>query len=231
MGWKPPLAALVTLDNFCRYLADACLRRGLRIPEDVALIGFGNEPLTCARPEPSLSSFDLGYERIGYESAALLDRLMDGEPAPQSPIWLEPKELVLRRSTDIYVVNDPLVAVALRYIAEHSHEGIRIEDVAAHSHATVRSLERHFREALGRTMMDEIARLRLQRAKRLLVESDEQIKHVASNCGFRTVRHFNWAFVRAEGMSPGDYRRRRAAKSHDETPKTPSMEQDTQRSC
>ena len=212
MGWKPPLAVMATLDIFCRYVADACLHRGLRIPDDVALIGLGNEPLTCTRPEPSLSSFDLGYERIGYEAAALLDRLMDGKPAPQAPIRLEPKELVLRRSTDIYVVNNPLVAAALRFIAEHSHEGIRVEDVAAHARATVRSLERHFREALGRTMMDEIARLRLERAKRLLVESDEPIKHVANNCGFGTLRHFHWAFLQAEGMTPGEYRRQRSGK-------------------
>ena len=77
------------------------------------------------------------------------------------------------------MVDDPLVTAALRFIAEHSHEGIRAEDVACHVNATERSLRRHFLAALGCTVMEEIARLRLERAKRLLVESDESIKEMA----------------------------------------------------
>ena len=119
-GWKLPLGVFVVQDIFCRYLAYACLRAGLRIPEDVALIGFGNEPTVCVHPEPSLSSIEVGFERVGYEAAALLDRLMDGRPAPKAPILVQPAGLVVRRSTDVYVVDDPEVAAALRFIAEHS---------------------------------------------------------------------------------------------------------------
>ena len=85
-GWEPPLGIFAMQDIFCRYLANACLHAGLRIPEDVALIGSGNEPIICIHHEPSLSSFDLGYERQGYEAAALLDRLMDGQPLPSAPL-------------------------------------------------------------------------------------------------------------------------------------------------
>jgi LacI family transcriptional regulator len=208
-GWKPPLGVFVVQDMACRYMAHACQHAGLRIPEDVALIGLGNEPLACTQPEPSLSSIDIGWDRIGYEAAALLDRLMDGKGAPEKPIFVEPTELVVRRSTDIYVVDDPLVAAALRFIAEHSHEGISVDDVARHVHATVRSLRRHFHAATGRTMMDEIARLRLERAKRLLVESSEPIYHLALACGFEDVKHFHKVFRAAEGTTPREYRLRR----------------------
>jgi LacI family transcriptional regulator len=208
-GWKPPLGVFVMLDIFSRYLANACLHAGLRIPEDVALIGVGNEPVICAHPEPSLSSFDVGYERVGYEAAALLDRLMDGKSAPTAPILVEPAGLVVRRSTDAYVVDNPEVAAALRFVAEHSHEAIRVDDVARHVHATVRSLRRHFHAATGRTITNEIARLRLERAKRLLVESKEPIKQVSRDCGFADAAYFHRVFLQAEGVSPGEYRRRR----------------------
>ena len=81
--WKPPLGVFVVQDFFCRYMADACRHAGLRVPEDVALIGLGNEPIACTLSEPSLSSFDVGWDRVGYEAAALLDRIMEGKPAPQ----------------------------------------------------------------------------------------------------------------------------------------------------
>ena len=89
-----------------------------------------------------------------------------------------------------------------------SHEGIQVDDVAGHVHSTVRTLSRHFRAAVGRTMKEEIGRLRLERAKRLLVESDEPIKQLAQDCGFANTEYFATVFVQAAGMSPGEFRRR-----------------------
>ncbi len=208
-AWERPLGVFTVQDVFSRYLANACQRAGLRIPDEVSLIGCGNEPLLCTQPEPSLSSIDMGFERVGFEAAALLDRLMEGRPAPAAPLLVEPRELVVRRSTDVSVVDHPLVAAALRFIVENSHKGIRVDDVAGHVHTSLRSLERHFRKATGRTMTEEIARLRLERAKRLLVESDEPIKQLASDCGFSDPAYFHRVFLQGEGISPGEYRRRR----------------------
>lgn len=208
-AWRPPLAVLVIQDILGRYLANACAHARLRIPEDVSLISLGNEPLICQHPEPSLSSFDLNHERVGYEAAAMLDRLMDGMPAPQSPKLIEPAELAVRRSTDAYVMENPTVVAALRYISDHSHTDIRVESVADYVHTTVRSLERHFRATMGRTMSEEITRLRLERAKRLLKESDELIKNVAYQCGFRNVKHFHKMFHAAEGTTPNEFRHRK----------------------
>ena len=90
---------------------------------------------------------------------------------------------------------------------------IRADDVARHVHATGLTLRRHFRAALGRTVIEEITRLRLERAKRLLVDSDEKIKQVARDCGFTDAAYFDRVFVRVEGMSPGEYRRRKSSAS------------------
>ncbi len=206
--WQPPLGVFVTQDAFCRFLANACRRNRLRVPEDVALIGCGNDPLICGEPEPSLSSVDVGFERIGYEAAALLERLMDGGRTPADPLLLPPKGLVLRRSTDLWLVENESVAAALKFIAEHSHERISVTDVADHACAAVRSLERHFRGTLGRTIKDEITRLRMERAKRMLVESDEPVKFIARACGFSGATYFHEAFFKAEGTTPRQYRLR-----------------------
>jgi len=208
-GCKTPLGVFSLHDYFCRHMADACLHLGLHVPEDVALIGLGNEMVACTLSEPSLSSIDVGWDRVGYEAAALLDRLMAGKPPPETPIFISPKELVVRRSTDVSVVDNPLVAAALRYIAEHSHEYLQVADVAKHVHTTVRSLSRHFLAAMGRTMTDEIARLRLERAKRLLVESNQPIKQLAMDCGFSDATYFGRVFLQAEGVTPSEFRRQR----------------------
>ena len=206
--WKPPLGVIVYQVTLCRNLADICLRSGLRIPEDVGLIALGEEPVVSTHQEPSLSAIDMGYERVGYEAAALLDRLMAGKPASKMVRLIEPKTLIIRRSTDSYVVDDPRVRQALLFISEHSHEDIWVDDVARHVHSTLRSLERHFRAALGRTIAEEIARLRLERATRLLVESSVSIKSLARACGYSNAKYFHEVFFQAHGVSPTEYRRR-----------------------
>jgi LacI family transcriptional regulator len=207
--WQLPIGVGVTYDLLCRYLACACDRRGVRVPHDAALVGNHNEPLICSLPEPSLTSIELGYERIGCRAAELLDHMMDGAPAPAEPVLLEPTALLPRQSTDALAVEDPLVAQALRFVAEHGHERVRVGDVAAALHATRRTLERRFRAVLGRSIGEEIARLRVERAKRLLTESKASIKRLAPKAGFRDGTQMCTVFKRVEGITPSEFRRQR----------------------
>jgi len=211
--WSTPIGVYSTRDLPCRYLIDVCRSKGLRMPGDVAVIGAGNEDVICASPAPSLTSIDLGYAQVGYQAAAMLDRLMHGEAPPQTPQLISPAKLIPRQSTDSYAVDDPVVAQALRFIAEHGHEPIKVSDVAAATHAARRSLERRFQEAMGRTIGQEIMRLRLERAKRRLVESDLPLKNVARHSGFTSDNHFYRTFVRLEGISPKAYRKARRQES------------------
>jgi LacI family transcriptional regulator len=192
-----------------RYLAGACLRQGLRIPGDVAIVTTGNTELLCEKMSPSLSSIELGFERVGRESARLLDRLMAGRPAPARPIAMPPAGLVARLSTNAFAVDDPLVSRALRLIAGGACRGMRVRDVIAALPTTGRSLERRFRRVLGRTVVDEILRVRLEQAKRLLTETDVPLKTVADRCGFSRPEILAKAFRQVEGEPPGAYRRER----------------------
>jgi len=177
------------------------------VPHDVAIIGTGNEDVICASPPPTLTSIDLNYIQVGYQAAALLDRLMDGEKPPDQPQLIAPAALIPRQSTDSYAVTDPTVARALRFIAEHGHESISVDDVVAAAPTSRRSLQRRFQEAMQRSITDEIARLRTERAKRRLMETDELLKNVAADSGFSNLNHFYRTFVRLEGVSPKAYRK------------------------
>lgn len=204
--WETPIGLFVCQDLICRYLVDICRAKGLHVSQDVAIVGTHNEPEICDAPQPSLTSIDLGFGQVGYRAAAMLDHLMDGHRAPTDPELVAPAELVPRQSTDVFAADDPLVARAMRFIAENSHERIQVKHVATAVAATRRTLERRFRSSIGRSIADEITRLRLERAKRRMVETDAPLKDVAKDAGFRTADHFYKVFARVEGMPPTQYR-------------------------
>jgi LacI family transcriptional regulator len=118
--------------------------------------------------------------------------------------------LVVRNSTDVFAVDDQMVARAMQFMAQHGHEPIHVPDVVAALPVTRRSLERRFRTTLGRSIAEEICRLRLERAKRLIVGTNSSICSIAAAAGFCNDNHFNKVFRQSEGMTPGAFRRHHA---------------------
>ncbi len=210
-----PLGLFVPSDMLCRHIADLAHELGLNIPHDLGLVSAQNEPNLCLLTEPLLTSVDLGYRRVGYEAAAMLDRMLsDRQLMKKREILLvEPQTLHTRHSTDASNARDPLVASAMRFILDHANEPIGVKDVVKQVAATRRTLERRFRDTLERTVMQEITRCRIERLKRRLSEGPEPIKQLAQNSGFNSVRMLYQTFVREEGMSPSAYRQKRRAVS------------------
>ncbi len=201
-----PVAILCCEDAPARYLADVCSQIGLRVPEDVALLGVGNDDLDCTLTQPTLSSIAVPTERIGFEAAALLDRLMLGEVETASSLLLPPLHVVTRHSTDVTAVDDEHVQAALRHIRQHFHEDLSVDDVARGIAAGRRLLERRFRSILGRSVLDEINRARVELAKELLANTHLAIATVAARSGFGTTRRLDVVFARHTGLSPRAYR-------------------------
>lgn len=213
--WQPPIGVFARVEQTVRMVAQICRRRGWRVPHDVAIIGGQNEESLCEHPRPSLSSVEIGYERIGYEAARMLDQLMDQRDngaypaAPPKQVLLPPIGLMVRESTDFYAIDDPLIAAALAFIADNSHRPINAKDVAKATGVGVRTLQLKFSKILGRPISDEIQRVRIERAKRELTQSDRPIQDIARDTGFgRAMRMYN-AFVRELDITPTDYRKLR----------------------
>jgi LacI family transcriptional regulator len=209
-GWEAPIGVAVFTDGIGRALASILGDMGWRIPEDLALVSTGNEFLACAGVQPTLSSIDLGYHRNGFEAAALLHRLLEGESPPAAPILLPPKELVVRATSDVFAVPDPQVARALRYMADNSHLCIGVPDIAAATDLGRQVLERRFRTLLGLTINNELIRLRIERLKRLLVETDTPVKALGAEAGFGTPANMFQVFKDQTGMTPAAYRSQHA---------------------
>ena len=205
-GWDQPIGLAVDLDFNARIVATILQNMGWQIPSQVAIVGNGNEALTCMATYPTISSIDMGYHRNGYEATALLDRLMQGEAAPKDAILTPPKELVVRASTDVYAVRDPAVQHALRFMADHSHLAISVDDITAATPVCRQVLERRFRTELGTTINKELIRLRIERLKRLLVETTMPVKELAGQSGFGATGNMYRAFKAHTGMALNAYR-------------------------
>jgi LacI family transcriptional regulator len=209
-SWTPPIGVLASIDILARHLCNACVHAGRRIPDDVAIVGAGNTSLLCDLLEPTLSSLEHGFERVGRRAAELLEGLMAGRKAPKAPLLLPPSGVVARRSSDVFAVDEPMVAAALRAIWARRGRPLKVAAILQEVPTSRRTLERRFRETLGRTIHDEIRRAHVEQAKRLLVESREPLKAVASRAGFRDPQQFSRVFRAAEGCTPQDFRRAHA---------------------
>ena len=202
-----PVAVMACNSIRGQEVLSACRRLGRAVPEQVAVMGVDSDEIICELSDPPLSSVVLNAVRTGYEAAAWLDRLMAGEAAPDSPVLIAPTGVAPRRSTDIVAVDDPHVAAALRYIRDHACEDIALQDVLQSVHLSRASLHRHFNAALGRSPKAEILRVRLERAKQLLAETELPLYEIASRTGFRNPEHFSYLFKSKSGQTPGQFRR------------------------
>lgn len=203
---QPPTAVFVEQAEDARLIVQYAKAYGFHIPQDIAIICQQNIELIVTLP-PQITSLDPNYQRVGYEAAALLDRMMDGEPAPAKPILVPPIGVIGRETTDYFAVEDELVSDALRYVSSRLHQKLRVEDIAYELNVSTRLLQIRFSEALGVAVSDEIRRLRLEKAKRLLAEPDRLIGSIPSEVGFATLYVMNQVFHRALGMSPRAYRK------------------------
>ena len=205
--WSPPIGVLVSGDLYCRYLMEACHTIGLHVPQDIALIGTHNEPNICDSPSPTITSIDMGFEEIGYRAAGLLDHLMKGKREPTHTELIKPQKLVTRQSTDSFATEDPLVSNALRFMAENSNRPLSVKDIAIAVGLNRRSLERRFNKYSAEGIAKQITRMRIERAKRLILETQGSLKSIAIECGFRNSDHLGKAFLRVENLTPSKYRK------------------------
>lgn len=211
LGWvrslPRPAAVFACNDLVAQDVSEACRVAEIAVPEDIAILGVDNSELRCEVNFPPLSSIAVGGPRVGREAARLLAELMDGKLPPVSPMLFPPEGVITRQSTDVLAIDEPDLAAAVRYIREHAHEPIRVRDVLDEVPVARRVLEQQFRRILGRSPLDEIHRVRIQRARELLSTTDMPIPEVAAACGLSSRERLNVLFRKLTGHTPAAYRR------------------------
>jgi LacI family transcriptional regulator len=201
-----PAAVFTCNDLWGLQLTETCRQLGYGVPEEVAILGVQDDDLLCELARPSLSSIAIPAERIGFEAAAMLDRLLARPRFRPPPLLFPPLGVVNRRSSDILAVSDPQVAAAVRFIQERAHQPILVEDVLQAVSVSRRALERRFRTALHRTPGEEIRRAHLERARELLARTSLAMSAVAQRSGLTDGKHLATVFRQEMGLTPTAYR-------------------------
>jgi LacI family transcriptional regulator len=205
-----PVGVMACTDQLGFWLLDACKRAEVAVPEEAAVVGVENDESLCSMSTPPLSSVQFPAERQGYIAAELLDRLMHGRKVPKETL-LEPVGVVTRQSSDIVAIDDKPIAEAVRFIREHADASITVEDVLDAVPMSRSSLERRMRQAIGRSPKAEITRVRLNRVKQLLTDTDLPLAVIAARTGFEHPQYMSMMFKDNLGVTPGDYRKTSAA--------------------
>jgi LacI family transcriptional regulator len=203
-----PASVFAAYDALALQVLEIAHAAGLRVPEDIAVLGVDNLDLLCDLASPPLSSIRTAAEAAGFEAARLLDRLMAGDPPPADRIELPPMGVARRRSTDICSVIDPNLGAALRFLRDNVARPIGVDDLVGAACVSRATLERRFRTALGRSPLDEIRRVRVERARELLADTDRPMAHVAEASGFSDPQHLAEVFRDLTGETPTGFRKR-----------------------
>ncbi len=204
-----PTGLLLYDDNAAMWLLQPCHEAGLRVPEDIAILGVNDDENNCLFAVPPVSSIAVPGVRVGYEAARILHMLINQQesaPRPQK-LFLPPTEVTLRQSTDLLAIEDHTVAEAIRWVRAHADKQVNVARMVRELNISRRLLERRFKKNLNRTLAQEIRMAHAERARQLLAGTLLSLRNVAAQSGHRDVQHLSHNFRQHIGMTPAAYRR------------------------
>ena len=202
-----PVGIMACNDDRGQHITEACANAKLDVPYEVAIIGVDNDDQVCDISNPPLSSVALDVEKAGFHASELLDRMMAGEKMSPQTVIVSPNRVVMRQSTNIVAVEDKLVSQALNFIHHSAKRPIQVEDVIKSLSVSRRNLHDKFMTTLGRSVYDEIKRVRIDLIGQMLIETDLSISDIALSLGYDNTNHIARYFKQKMRMSPLDYRK------------------------
>jgi len=198
LAWNPDVAC---------HVVEACHAAGVKVPEEVAVVAADEDRMKCELSSPTVTAIEIPAVRIGYEAAALLDRLMTGTRAPVKDVLLDPSGVVIaRESSSTAHLQDWDVHRAAQFIREHASEPLSVPEVAERLQVSRRWLERHFRRVLGHAPHEELRRARFELARKYLIETDWPLAKVARAAGLTSAAYLVAVFQRQVGKTPMEFR-------------------------
>lgn len=203
-----PIALLACDDNQAIHIVDACNLAGIKIPDEIAVLGVDNDETVCNMANPPISSIYLNTENAGFEVAALMERMILNEKSSYKDIIVDSPTIVTRQSTDIFATKDKYVLDALHFIREHVFERIYVEDIAKHVASSRRALEKKFLTVTGKTIYQEILFRKMEKAAQLLLYTTNPVSEISLDCGFDSQKNFSRIFQKFYSSTPLQYRKK-----------------------
>lgn len=205
-----PCAIFAHSDNVGALLIQTCGEYGLRIPEDVAVLGVDDDPLFCRTVTPNLASIHVPNARMGIEAASLILNWRPGRRVLKVP----PTAVMERASVRLQAKPDPLISMAMDHLRAHPGKRVRVRDLQQLTGLSPQMLVYRFHAAVKLTPMEVILKHRIDHAKCLLAETDTPAGTIARQCGFNSSNRFYLNFRNLVGLSPLEYRSQFSSSQH-----------------
>lgn len=202
-----PCGVLAAFDHRAKHVLDACRNFGIRVPEQIQVVGIDNETYLCEQTTPTLTSVMPDFEELGYRAAEQLNVALGDRSPRMRTILGGVKGIVERLSTSDYKGSARCVAQALEFIRRYAASGITVADVVRSAGTSERLLQRHFKSVCGKSVRDELIEVRLELIKRQLRTTRIPIDRVGDFCGFRDAKYLKTLFKRNFGLTMSDYRK------------------------
>ena len=201
-----PIAIMACDDNQGANLIEACHGIGIKIPEEVSVIGVDNDETLCSLGSTTLTSIQIDIEEGGRQTAALVERLVADPKAPAEDIVLQPVKIVGRMSTAAFATADQQILKALLFIHKNALKKISVSDVMTEAALSRRLLERRFKSVTGKTLYEYITDQKLKYFAEQLADTDEQVINIALSMGENDTKSISRRFKQLYGCTPVEWR-------------------------
>jgi Transcriptional regulators len=201
-----PIAMMACDDNQGHHITEVCKQCGIKIPEEISILGVDNDEAICTLSDPPLSSIHQAVEKGGYETARLLEKMIEDPQADYDDVVVYPTHIVTRQSTDIYATEDKYISIVLRYIHQNIHKKLSVSDIAGLVPLSRRLLENRFKQVTSFPIYSYIFHLRMEKLAEKLLETTEPIADITMEMGFPNYKNISRQFKAIKGCTPSEYR-------------------------
>lgn len=203
-----PVALFCCDDAHAQFVTETCKIAGIRVPEDIAILGVDDDELLCGISDPPISSIEMDVERGGYMTCKLLhQQILSGSKEPFN-VWIAPLGIKERASTSILNVKDPHVLKMIRHIDNNYSLDIKMEDILKIVPLSRRSIEMRFKKATGYTIYQYLLNVRVEHFAYLITTTDRSYVEIAYEVGFRDLSNVSRTFRKYKGCTPVEYRKK-----------------------
>lgn len=204
------IGLLAANDRIASCVLAACRRLNIGVPSEMVVLGVDNDVNRCENETPQLSSIQLDFEHSGYQAGELLDAILSGRARRNARVTFGPLGVMRRESTRAFPRMNPRITAAMHLIREKACEGLTAREVAKFIGGSRRLAEIRFREATGKSILQEIQAVRLEKVVLLLAHTSKPIGSIAGLCGYRSDIALRTLFSRRMGMSMQAWRKANA---------------------
>lgn len=201
-----PIGIIAVTDSRARHLLQACEHVGIVVPDNIAIIGIDDDDIARFLSRISLSSVTQGCFEMGYQAAKLLHKQLNNIDVGNKRILVSPAGVASRQSTDFKALRDPYVIQAMHYIRQNATRGVKVEQVTDFVGVSRSNLEQRFRHERGHSIHTELHNQKLNRACKMLTDTQVSPTEIASICGYPSLQYMYAVFKRHFGQTPKEYR-------------------------